>query len=474
MSVLRIQNVHSWLITPDRDIKSELHSRLRFREKNYYHNAAYKRGKWDGFKEFFNERSGMFLSGLLPEVIHYLKENNKPFAIQDERENNIQWLHREINETFLNSWLPDGYDPITLHDYQPDLVNKAIKYNRGLIKAPTAAGKTFIMISILKCLPKKTPVLFVTKNKGLVHQNYEAMLKWGIPNVGRWYGTHKEANYIMCVTNNVNTFRSIDKLLPKFKVLIVDEVHECMSKVPVNAYKKMKKACIRFGVSATPFKDMKVHKHLVKAHFGPIFKTSTTESGHLTTKDLQERGILSPSNCTFYPVNEPNIAYEPYIDAVTLGIAENYEFHSIIRRLARSKKGRTLILVERRDQGEYLKQLMPEAHWINGSDSLKAREPVIKALQSSDNVTAIVMRHIITAGIDIMIHNLINAAGGDAHYNVIQQIGRGLRCASDKDQLEFYDFVFNINDYLYKHSKNRIKTLTDEGHNVTVKDEIDF
>ena len=474
MNTLRIQNVNTWLLSSDRDLKAKLHTSLRFREKNYYHSAAYKRGKWDGFTNFFNERSGMFLTGLLPEVMQLMKKLNKPYTVVDERNNNIKWLHKEINDTFLNCWLPEGYEPITLHDYQPDLVNKAMQYNRGLIQAPTAAGKTFIMISLLKCLPRKTPVLFVTKNKGLVHQNYEAMLKWGIPDVGRWYGDFKEPNFIMCVNSNVHTFRSINKLLPKFKVLIVDEVHECMSNVPISAYKKMKKACIRFGVSATPFKDLKIHKHTVKGHFGPIFKTSTTESGRLTTKDLQERGILSPSNCTFYPIEEPNIAYEPYIDAVTLGIAENHEFHSIVKRLARSRKGRTLILVERRDQGEYLKQLMPEAHWINGSDSLDTRKPVIEALQSSDNVTAIVMRQIITAGIDIMIHNLINAAGGDAKYNVIQQIGRGLRCASDKDQLEYFDFIFNINDYLYKHSKNRIRVLKEEGHNVVIKDSLDF
>lgn len=163
------------------------------------------------------------------------------------------------------------------------------------------------------------------------------------------------------------------------------------------------------------------------------------------------------------------------MDAVTLGIAENFHFHKVIRKLSNSLKGRTLILVERRDQGEYLKQLMPNAHWINGDDDVESvRQPVINALCKAKDVTAIVMRQIITAGIDIKIHNLINAAGGDADHNIIQQIGRGLRCASDKEILRFYDFVFNINPYLHKHSNNRIRTLTKQGHEVIVKTELDF
>ena len=474
--ILQLQNVNSWLVTKDKDLKSEISGKLRFRDDNYYHVAAYKNGKWDGFQQFFNEKNGLFLTGLLPEVMSILKKLNQTYKIVDERANNVKWIYKSIDENFLNQWLPDGFKKITLHDYQPDLVNKAIFFNRGIIQAPTASGKTFCLISILKCLPPKTPVLFLTKNVGLVHQNYEEMIKWKIPNVGRWYGKHKEPNFITCANVNKHSLKGIDKLLKKFKVLIVDEVHECMSEVPVAAYTKMTNACIRFGISATPFKDEKIHKHTVKGHFGPIFKTSTTDTGYLTTKDLQQRGILSSTECVFYKIKEPtNIIYEPYIDSVTLGIAENYYFHKVIKRLSLSLTGRTLILVERRDQGEYLQQLIPNAHWINGDDDVeKTRKPVINALRSAENVIAIVMRQIITAGIDIMIHNLINAAGGDADYNVIQQIGRGLRCASDKDGLKYRDFIFETNDYLEKHSHNRIKTLKAQGHEVVIKNEFDF
>jgi superfamily II DNA or RNA helicase len=477
-TVLKVDNVNSWLVTTDSKLKDILTEKLRFRPKNYWHNAAYKAKRWDGWKYFFNKKSGMFLSGLLPEVQAVLRVLKKPYKMIDLRDN-ITWQYTDIGEDFLNNWLPEGFDPIKLHDFQPDLVNQCIKYNRGIVTAPTGAGKTFIMISVLKALPPKTPVLFLTKNASLVHQNYEEMKLWGVENLGRWYDKYKEPNYIMCATVHKATFESLEKLLPKFKVLLVDEIHDCISDVPISAYRKMKKACVRIGFSATAFRWNKkkiddVHKWTVKGHFGPLFKTTTTESGILTTKDLQERGILAASDCFFYPVNKPDLAYEPYQDAIKLGIEQNFHFHDIVKRLSMKCPGRTLIVVERIEQGKYLEQLIPGSTFIQGSTALKDREPVINAMKVGETCVAIVMRQIITAGINVRIHDLINASGGEAAHNIIQLMGRGLRPANDKELLRYHDFHFLMNDYLRSHSEWRMEVLKREGHKVTIKESINF
>jgi superfamily II DNA or RNA helicase len=475
--VIRIENVNSWLLSDDVELKRRLHIKLRAREKGYIHSKAYKQKTWDGYKEFFKPSSGKFLTGLLPTVVSDMKLLGKPYKTIDLR-TGIKWVHTEITPQFLHQWLPKGDEPFDLYDYQVDYIKQALKYQRGLITAPTASGKTNILIGILKCLPPKTPVLFLTKNSALVNQNYQEMKKWGVENVGRYYGGHKELNYIMCCTAHKDTLAGIDRLLPRFKVLFFDEVHEGMSAVPIAAYKKMTNASVRFGISATPFKfggKDKVQMYNVMGHFGAVFKTSTTASGYLTTKELQNRDILSKSHVTVYPIDTPNnITHEPYMDAVTMGIAHNLEFLEIVTRLARKLKGRTLILVERLDQGEFLKQLMPEAHWIQGEDTVTAKAEVFNDLREKDNVIAICMRQIITSGINIKNHNIVNASGGQAEHSVIQQMGRGLRTANDKETLDFYDFLFKTNQYLFKHSLNRIKVWTDEGHEVEVKEALDF
>jgi superfamily II DNA or RNA helicase len=475
--VIKIENVYSWLLTDDVSLKKRFHLSFRAREKGYIHSKAYKLKIWDGYKNFFNPQTGRFMTGLLPMVISAMRLMNKPYKVIDLR-TSINWAHTDITPEFLNQWLPEGAAPLELYDYQVDYIKQALKYQRGLITAPAGAGKTNVLIGILKCLPPKTPVLFLTKNAGLVDQNYNEMKKWGVENVGRYYGGHKEPNYIMCCTAHKDTFAGIDRLLPRFKVIIVDEIHECLSKVPTTAYKKMTNASVRFGISATPFKfggKDKVQKFEVLGHFGAVFKTATTESGNLTTKELQNREILSKSKITIYPIDVPdNIAHEPYMDAVTMGIAHNLDFLDIVTKLARKLTGRTLVLVERLDQGEFLKQLMPEAHWLSGSDSLDARAEVFQELRYGENIIVICMRHIITAGINVYLMNMINAAGGQAEHSIVQQLGRGLRCADDKEILNFYDFMFKTNQYLFKHSLNRVKVFTEEGHEIIMKESIDF
>ena len=474
-TVIQVENVYGRVISTDMDLIDILHQKLRFRPPNFWHNPLYKKKIWDGWEEFFKPKTGRFLAGLLPEVMAALRVLGKTYQLVDNRQP-TKWLHDSIDDQFLNQWLPEGTEKFTLHDFQPFLANKCFMYNRGIVQAPTGAGKTYILVSILKSLPPKTPVLFLTKNATLVHQNWEEMKMWGVENLGRWYDKYKEPNFVICGTVHKATFESLKDLLPKFKVLLVDEVHDCVSDIPIAAYKKMTSAAIRIGFSATPFKYNKtkidqVHKYSVKGHFGAVIKA---KDGVLTTKELQDRNILSSSDCFFYPIDRPNLIHEPYIDAVKLGIEQNFYFHDVIKKLTATCPGRTLIVVERIEQGNYLEQLIPGSKFIQGNDSLKEREPILDALKAGDRSVAIVMRQIITAGVNVKIHDLINAAGGDSAHNVIQLMGRGLRKAGDKTNLRYHDFMFLNNPYLNKHSEWRIEVLKKEGHSVTVLDSAEF
>ena len=46
--------------------------------------------------------------------------------------------------------------------------------------------------------------------------------------------------------------------------------------------------------------------------------------------------------------------------------------------------------------------------------------------------------------------------------------------ADDKVRLDYNDFVFDINDYLLSHSMHRISILRKDGHEVVVKDKLEF
>jgi superfamily II DNA or RNA helicase len=461
-TILKIDNCYSQLLSDNIDMLKVLHENMRFRERNYFHSRLYKQKLWDGYTEFFSKKTGKFLTGLLPEVVAALDHLQEKYETFDNRiETNF--IVDKIDEDFLSGF--------KLYDYQIDLTNALLKHKRGVICAPTAAGKTAIMLSILKALPENCPTLILANKKSLVEQNYEEMIKAGFENVGRLYANHNKPNILTCAT--VQSLHKMDPLLDKIKAIVVDEIHENMSKQPKKYLNKMKGCSIRVAVSATPFKfggkDL-CQKWLVKGYFGPILK-SKSAGGVLTTKHLQERGMLAKSKCIFYPVTEPKLEYEIYIDAVTRGIAENYTFHEMVKKLALSLTGRTLILVDRIAHGDALSSMIPNVLWVQGKDDLETRKFVIEKLKSSkENTIAIATQQIFNAGINVKTHNVINAAGGQADHHIIQRVGRGLRTAEDKDILNYFDFVFYNNQYLLNHSRKRLKILQKEGHDVKVEE----
>jgi superfamily II DNA or RNA helicase len=473
--ILKINNDYSYLITSDQILKKKLHDALRYKQKDYYHTRAYQSKKWDGYINFFTKTNGRFLTGLLPEVTLALKYFKVPYEIHDERKI-VDFAYDSIDENFLNKWLPKDELPITLFDYQVDLVNKAIKNKRGIVMSPTASGKTQIMLSIMKALPPNTPIIFLVNRKGLVTQNYKEMIKWGFANVGRFNSDYHEPNIITCA--NVQSLHHLDNIIHKFQAVIADEIHTLSNNTGISAFRKLKGAGVRIAVSATPFKSDgkdKVQKFTVKGYFGAILETSITESGVLTTSFLQKRGNLSDSDCTFFTIKEPQLPYDIYIDAVTNGIANNWEFHNIVSRLAMSLKGRTLIMVARIAHGDALHRLIPNSLWIYGKDDEATRQIVIDKLKSAkENTIAIATEGIFSIGVNFFVHNFINCSGGQAYHDVVQKMGRGLRTANDKEILKYYDFMFKINPYLEKHSKARVKILTKEGHKVVVKEALDF
>lgn len=338
------------------------------------------------------------------------------------------------------------------------------------------SGKTNVLIGTLLLLPPNTPTLVLANRKSLVDQNYDEICMWGIKDVGRFYGNHKEVKNITCAT--VQSSHLLKNHLPKIKCIFVDEVHEMMSKKPRSVYAACKNASVRIGMSATPFKfgeKDKVQKYEAKGYIGPVFVATNTETGRLSTKDLQARGILASADCTFYPVHEPKLPYHVYIDAVTDGIAHNLVLHEMTRRLVDSLEGRILIIVERITHGDLLHDAIPNSVWVRGQDTLETRKAIIKRLkEDKGKIVAIATSGIFDAGINVFVNSLVNCAGGQADHKIIQRFGRGLRVADDKKHLQYYDWYFTNNDYLEKHSEKRIQILEKEGHNITVKEKFDL
>ena len=199
-NILRINNDYSFFLSDDLKLRQELHERLRFRDKNYFHNRAYKMKKWDGYINFFSLDTGKFLTGLLPEVSAVLRHFNAEYSVEDLRQK-TSFCVDAVNKDFLNQWLPetntvgDKISSLELHDYQVEFINLTMKHRRGVIFAPTSAGKSLVMLGILKTLAPNTPTLVLQNRTSLAQQNYDEFTKWKLPNVGGLWGGVRQAEH---------------------------------------------------------------------------------------------------------------------------------------------------------------------------------------------------------------------------------------------------------------------------------------
>ncbi|KAM9959066.1 hypothetical protein ACTFIR_000117 [Dictyostelium discoideum] len=499
---LRIGNIQSFLKNTDKSTLIWIGSKMKFNRPYKVFNkvSAFNKLYFLSPKSFFNQKTGAFKTGLLPIITSHLKDLNIEYDHIDEREPLPQlyenWNDAQINNNNNNyknktnddedgeDGEEDGLQPkiidkdflsdsnVTLYDYQVDTVNFALANHRGIIKCATGGGKTLILAAFIKALGPDVPIVILVSKRSLVTQIYKVLKELNICNIGRNSSDFSETGMI-----TISTVRSTHKIpehVKNCRVLIVDEVHEFSGPFSEKVFQQFENAYCRLGFSATPFKNEDpVHNHILTSIFG-------TQLCDITTRELTKNEILSGAIIHFYPINSPIIKFEKgtHFQKIEDKLISENEFlnQSIVKIVDEIPSGRIMILVKRLSHGDELFKLLPDAYWIKGEDDQETREHVIKKLRKSDpnkKVIAI-FSSIGNVGIDVKIHHLINACGGKDPNSTIQKLGRGLRKADDKTHLDYHDFNFSykVNKSLNDHSKARINTLKNEGHQVIIKEEL--
>ncbi|KAK5584157.1 hypothetical protein RB653_005764 [Dictyostelium firmibasis] len=505
--IIRIGNIQSYLKNVDKSTLITIGSKMKFNKpyKIISKVSKFRKLFFMSPKSFFNQKTGAFKTGLLPIVSSHLKDLNIGYQHLDEREplpqlfeNWNKTIHNNNNNFNINDDINDNDNQenddddddeiqlqpkmidsdflsdvdVILHDYQVDSVNFALSNHRGIIKCATGGGKTLILAAFIKALGSDVPVVILVSKRSLVTQIYNVLKELNICKAGRVSSDFLEVG--MVTISTVRSTHKIPEQVKNCRALIVDEVHEFSGPFSQKVFQQFENAYCRLGFSATPFKqDDPVHNHYLTSVFGTLLCD-------ITTKELTKINILSEAVIHFYPIKRPVVKVEPgshFQIMENLLISENkYLNDSIVKIIENIESGRVMILVKRLSHGDELFKLLPNAYWIKGDDDQQTREHVIKKLRESDpnkKVIAI-FSSIGNVGLDVKIHHLINACGGKDPNMTIQKLGRGLRRADDKTHLDYHDFNFSykVNKALNDHSKARINTLKNEGHQVILEEEL--
>lgn len=451
-----IGNLRSKINTDSPQLLKKLSSLYSFYTKGYNYSAAYRRHRWDGKKHFI--QNGVFCTGLLDSILEKLADIGC-----------YPTLRYEVDPDYsVGDYLINNFE---YYDFQDELIRKALKKRRAIIKSPTGSGKTLIIAGLVTALrgtnrSRKGVILFSTKQ--VLMQTYDFLKACDIKNVGLCFGEGFIQGDIMLST--VQSIESIlDTHLEDSEFLIIDEVHEFANgRSRLAAIHSFPNAIFRYGLTATVPKDDIPYYNIVEC-LGPVITEKTTqeliEDKKLTKAEIQVLDMPEVED------EDTDLSYREQYD---IHIVNNEYRNNKILELTNTikqtnEKARILILVRDLGHGELLHRLLPgSTYYLRGEDDISQRYTTISSFVNNPETSILIGTRILQTGVNIKeLTHFINARGLKSPIATIQALGRTLRLSDNKDVVYVYDF-FDKARYLKQHSKKRIASYKEEGHKVTI------
>lgn len=421
-----------------------------------------------------NKKSEMhFPTGLLSVAREFFNEKGIQVSLLDLRD--------EV-KNFNPLGLSDVYK---LRDYQSSILDNALKKQRGIIKAATGAGKTVIAGSII-AKAGAFPACFFVTTIDLLNQAKEEMEKIIVQNgspvkIGVVGGGKCDIRDINVVTVQT-AVRALGKKFEKFddeedgiyddysigdseKNIIKEMICNCQMMICDEAQHWAASTCqivsdyctnarYRFGISATPWRDMS-DDILIDGCFGK-------QIADINASTLISKGVLVPPKIYFVHIKSKMGGV--FADVYKRGIVENMYRNNVIKNLAEKfiEEGRqTLILVRHISHGEILQEMIPGSVFLHGSINNKNRQEAIKKMKDGKHM-CVIASSIFDEGVDVKpLSALILAGAGKSPTRALQRIGRVIRSYEGKKDAIIVDF-FDEMKYMKKHSQSRRKIYKTE------------
>ena len=159
-------------------------------------------------------------------------------------------------------------------------------------------------------------------------------------------------------------------------------------------------------------------------------------------KNYKTRGVLAQCNVNVLQTQDhPEFKnYQEELKWITTDETRMEWIAGTIETVATS--GNTLILVDRISAGEMLEKKLKDSIFISGSTKNIDRKEHYDEVSTATNKIIIATYGVASVGINIpRIFNLVLIEPGKSFVRVIQSIGRGIRKAQDKDNVQIWDIT---------------------------------
>lgn len=375
-----------------------------------------------GVVHLFSKKKSMFAWGLLKMVE---KVMDKYCAIHQH--------------TFTIEYSPpikEMIDMPKLRPYQLDAVNALLRNGGGILRIPTAGGKTITIIEYLKLMNRRTLIICTTLD------------------ICRQWREYNLSN--MTVSTYQNPELKKKEIMESYEIIVFDESHHASSKTIFGHAQRTNTNAILIGVSATgrdDGEDMRVH-----AALGPIVY-------EISRKQLITEGYLANAEIIYLkPTFNIDGKYMNYQEVYNLAIVNN-DYRNMLIQSTAIKEARNdrqvLVLVSTIKHGEIILDLLAPFRnelkiiFMNGKS--KDRD------QDMTGYNIIIATSIYDEGYNLpSLDTLILGGAGRSAVKVTQRVGRVLRQKHDGRIAKVYDFNDSAVKYLKKQYQERRKLLEQE------------
>ena len=447
----------------DLPTRKKLHEKFKFEIPGAKYQPSVRLGRWDGKKSFFSLAGSTYIA-LLPEILTELDKMHWDISLEDNRAPKPEFIFPEIKEDmFADCLWPKGHtregQPVIFRDYQVGILKNYTENLQSITAAATGAGKTLVTAGLSKLVEQYGRSVIIVPNTSLVTQTEEDYINLGL-DVGVYYGGRKELGHMhtICTWQSINVLIKnsvsrrqgdgaphINDLVDGVICVIVDECHQASAAVLTEILTGIfANVPIRWGLTGTIPQD-KIGELSLYCSIGNLV-------GKLSAKELQDAGHLA--NCHVNIVQMIDyVEYKEY-QAELKYLTENTERVAYVARRAEqiTKTGNTLILVNRIATGKLLQAELsslasllgekPDITFVSGAMKDKDRKEEYDSIAESTSKITIATYGVAAVGLNIpRIFNLVLFEPGKSFVRVIQSIGRGLRKAQDKDEVQIWDFT---------------------------------
>jgi hypothetical protein len=469
--IVIINNKKCQIFLEDQAELQKLRKFLSFKATGVEYTPAYKNG-WNGIT-YLLTKSNKFDLGLLNKVKDFLQQEKINFTLEDNR------LQKTINLPIDISKRLEEINMIP-RDHQLRILDCVDKFDKGIVRAATGAGKTLATALITAKLNKPTIIYVIGLD--LLDQFHKLFSKIFDEKIG-WIGngicdpqritiasiwTIGKALNVESILDDEDDSQEKDepqnhekiiKCLSQAKLHIFDESHIVTCSTILEIYKHIDPESV-YGFSGTPFRDDNSDL-LINGILGEqIVNVSASE---LISKQLLAMPIIK-----FYSVPKKHGLGMQYQSVYKDYIVENVERNNMIINVIKEmleKKYTPLVLFKQIKHGNIISELLSENgvkfEMLYGNDSLERRASV-KQMLINKEINVILASTIFDLGVDIPeLNALVLCGGGKSSIRCLQRIGRVIRLHKNKKYAAVADF-YDQARFLKQHSLKRFEVYSSE------------